>query len=457
MTPEEVASAGPPRGWLASARSRAARLLVGSRGDVAWSLLTEGTSLVSSMLSFLLLGRTLGAAGYGAFVGLYALIGPFLALGQAGVFLAAMDHVARAREDPGAVVGSFLSLTAVASLVFVPLLSAVGLGTIEGLPPLAAVLLVGTEFLLNGVFSTSQAMVQVRAGFPAAARLRILLAASKIALLTGLAAAGSLTLTTLAVGQLATLGAISVLATAKASRQLGAPARPGRIHRRHVRSVLLYGLGIGASMAQNDGDKFVLNAAHHQGDAGRYGAAYRLMQIVMLPTFALASATHVSFLDGADGASAQRRRAIRLSLLALLYAVPAVVCLYLVAPLVPRILTRDFAETARILQLLAPVVLLRAVGVYPMNALMGLGRNGLRTALQLGNAALSLVLYVALIPRWSWQGALAATLVTEVSLCASGWIALLLHERSGATSKLVGEVAPCRSAGPRTASSPSRS
>ncbi len=158
------------------------------------------------------------------------------------------------------------------------------------------------------------------------------------------------------------------------------------------------------------------------------------MQIILLPAFALASATHLSFLDAADGANAQLRRAVRLSLVALLYAVPAVVCLFLVAPLVPRILTRDFAETARILQMLAPVVLLRAIGVYPMNGLMGLDRNGLRTMLLLGNALLSVVLYAALIPGYSWGGALAATLVSEVSLCASSWVALILLERSWASS-----------------------
>jgi O-antigen/teichoic acid export membrane protein len=60
---------------------------------------------------------------------------------------------------------------------------------------------------------------------------------------------------------------------------------------------------------------------------------------------------------------------------------------------------------------------------------MGLGRNALRTKLLVGNAVFSLVLYAALIPRYSWRGALAATLASEVSLCASGWLAILLCQR----------------------------
>lgn len=441
--PTPDASTAPPRGPAGLAR-RAALLLRGSRGDTVWAMFDQGTGLVASMASFLLLGRTLGAAGYGAFVGLYALIGPFLALSQSGIFLAAMEHVAREREDPREVVRSFLAMTIASTVFWVPVLSAVGLRWIEGLPVLAAILLVGNEFGLNGIFSTCQAMVQTVTGFAAAARLRMAVALSKVAVLVLLAAAGALTLTTLAVAQLVALGAINVFALRAVSGLVGAPAWPGRVRRRHVRSVLLYGVGIGASMAQNDGDKFVLNVARHQADAGRYGAAYRLMQIVLLPPFALASATHVSFLNPGDSAHAQSRRAVRLSMITIAYAVPAVLCLVLVAPWVPRILTRDFAETAVILQLLAPVVILRALGVFPMNALMGLGRNGLRTVLLLGNSLFSLVLYAALIPGYAWRGALVATLVSEVSLCASAWVALFSCERTWAAGDCRSEGGTCR-------------
>jgi O-antigen/teichoic acid export membrane protein len=406
---------------------------VGSRsplaGDTAWALLDQGTALVAATLSFLLLGRTLGPVGYGAFVGVYALIGPFLALSQSGVLLAAIEHVARGREDPAEVARSCLSMTAVNAFVWVPILTAVGLRWIDGLPVRTAILLIGAEFCLNGVLATSVGLVQGMRGFAPAVRLRIAASLSRVALLTALAAAGALTLNGLAVGQLVTLGAVTLFALGRLSRLLGVPARPGRIRRGHVRSAWLYGLGIGASGAQTDGDKFVLNAANHQADAGRYAAAYRLMMIVLLPVNALAGATHLSFLNASETASVQLRRAVRLSLASLTYAIPAAVGLVVVAPWVPRILTRDFRETTVILQLLAPVVILRAVGVFPMNGLMGLGRNALRTKLLVGNALFSLVLYAALIPAYGWRGALAATLASEVSLCASGWLAILLCQR----------------------------
>jgi O-antigen/teichoic acid export membrane protein len=416
------------------------RLLRARMGDTVWALVDQGVGVVASMLSFLLLGRTLGASGYGAFVGLYALIGPFLAPSISGVFLAGMEHIVREGEDAVRVARSCLSIAAVNALIWVPALSAVGLHWIDGLPALAAILLVATEFCLNGIFATCQGIVQALTGFAPTARLRIMVALTKIALLTTLAVFGSLTLTTLAVGQVITLGAVALFCAIKISRLIGVPAWPGPIRGRHVRSALLYGLGIAASSVQADGDKFVLNAAHYQADAGRYGAAYRLMSIILMPANALLSATHLSFLQADESADTQLRRAVRLSVVTLIYGVPAVLGLIVFAPLVPKILTREFAETTLILQLLAPVVLLRGVGSFPMNGLMGLGRNAQRTVLLGANALLSLALYILLIPKHSWRGALVATLVSEVSLCASGWVALLLCERRRRTETSPGEL-----------------
>jgi O-antigen/teichoic acid export membrane protein len=397
--------------------------------DTAWALVDQGATLLASTLSFLLLGRTLGATGYGAFVGLYAMIGPFLALGQSGVYLSAMEHIARRGEAPGEVGRSCMSITVLNALLWVPLLSAASLLWIKGLPAFAAVLLIGTEFFLTALFQQSTGIVQVVTGFPAAARLRIAGALLRIALLAILAATSSLTLTTLAVGQAFTMGSAMLFAVWTTSRLAGVAILPGRIRRHHVGSVLLYALQIGASNVQADGDKFVLNAAHHQADAGRYGAASRIMQFALLPLLALVSATHVSFLRGRGEANGQLRRAIRSSLIAMAYGVPAALALFLIAPLAPLVLTRDFSETTRMLQWLAPLVILRGQSTFPMNGLMGLGQNGLRAKLYVGNAMLSVLLYAALIPGHSWRGALAAAFVTELSLSVSGWVALYRCER----------------------------
>lgn len=399
--------------------------------DTIWALVDQGTSIFASTLSFLLLGRTLGAAGYGALVGLYGFMGPFLALGQSGVYLSAMEHIARAGETPEEVGRSCMSITILNALIWVPLLCGGSALWIKGLPVYTAVFLIGNEFLLTALFNQSTGIVQAVTGFPAAARLRIANSLLRLVPLVTLAALGSLTLTTLALGQTITTTAMMLFAVSRTSRLAGTAIVPGPIQRRHVRSVLLYATQIGASNVQVDGDKFALNAAHHQADAGRYGAASRIMMFALLPLLALVNATHVSFLRGRSDASGQMRRAIRSALVAMAYGVPAALCLFLVAPLAPLVLTRDFSETTRMLQWLAPLVILRGNSNFPMNGLMGLGHNALRTKLVVANAALSVVLYAALIPRYSWRGALVAAFVTELSLAVAAWIALYRCERSG--------------------------
>ena len=78
-------------------------------------------------------------------------------------------------------------------------------------------------------------------------------------------------------------------------------------------------------------------------------------------------------------------------------------------------------------------MILRGVGVFPLNGLLGLGRGVLRAKLLVGSALFTLALYAAFIPKYSWRGALVATLVSETVLCASSWITLLLCERGLST------------------------
>jgi O-antigen/teichoic acid export membrane protein len=153
------------------------------------------------------------------------------------------------------------------------------------------------------------------------------------------------------------------------------------------------------------------------------------MQFALVPISALVNAAHLSFLRTGQDANGQMRRAVRLTLASTAYGVLAAVGLFLIAPLAPLVLSRDFSETTRMLQWLAPLVILRGQWTFPMNGLMGLGRNDLRAKLIVANALFSVALYAALIPAYSWRGAFAASLVTEVSLSASGWVALHWCER----------------------------
>jgi O-antigen/teichoic acid export membrane protein len=273
------------------------------------------------------------------------------------------------------------------------------------------------------------AIVQGAHSFRLSMALRIGAQACRIAVLLGLVAADAVSIPHLVLANALVLFAYAALAYGLASRLGSGALVPGRIGAGHLRAALTYGLGIGSAIVQNDGDKLVLNASGHPVDSGLYAAAYRLVGVAMMPASALLSSSHFAVLQASRGSSDQLRRALAYSAVTACYAVPALGVLALLAPWVPRVLGADFEGTSLILQLVAPIALVRALGGYAANGLLGLHRNALRTGLLVAGAAASLVLYLALIPAWSWRGALAASLVSELGLAAACWVALVRCQR----------------------------
>jgi len=83
-------------------------------------------------------------------------------------------------------------------------------------------------------------------------------------------------------------------------------------------------------------------------------------------------------------------------------------------------------------------VILRSIGAFPMTDYSAWS-NDVRTRLLVGNALLSIVLYIALIPTYSWRGALVSTLISESSLFASSWADSLSASAGATTSGHAGQ------------------
>lgn len=132
----------------------------------------------------------------------------------------------------------------------------------------------------------------------------------------------------------------------------------------------------------------------------------------------------MDFLSVDDDHNDQITKARRFALLGIVYSVVFIGGVWVAAPLVPKILGEKFEGTVTMMRLLAPLVPLRGISTFPMNGLLGLGRNRLRTQILITSAIFSLVLYFALIPRYSWKGGVIGTLISESVLFAAAWIAL---------------------------------
>jgi O-antigen/teichoic acid export membrane protein len=372
---------------------------------------------------FLLIPR-LGPAGYGVWAALFALLGPFAAIAHIGVRLTILEGIVRDRQTASAVARSCISLTLLLSGLMAPIVTIAGLVWIETLSFEILALFVASELVAYAVLNTLVSIVQAAYSYARAIQLKLAIGSARILVLLLLVALQSVSIVNLILAHSAMLFVATPLVYLVASRLGLGPILPGRIQPGHLGTTLTHGLGIGSSIAQNDADKVVLNAYGHQADAGLYAAGYRLVNMLMMPLSAFLSSSHFDVLGAARTSSNQLRKAAVFAGVTMAYAIPAVGVLVLCAPLAPKILGSEFEESSVIMQLVAPIAVIRYVGGFACNGLLGLNQNVLRMRLLVAGAAFSLVLYVLLIPAYSWRGALVGSLASEMALAAGCWIGL---------------------------------
>jgi O-antigen/teichoic acid export membrane protein len=276
--------------------------------DTAWSMALEVVSLSGTIISFALLGRSLGAAGYGEYASLYAVIGPLVTLAASGVTLSLMEHVIRDREDLERTARSCLSM----SLLIGALLTLVGVGIatriIEGLSMVAIVSIVLAEFLTVPAAQIAATTVQSRSGFIPATRMRLLMTLARLVLIVALFALDQLSVATLGASYLLMTLVFALIYLRTTANIYGITMRPGRIQRAHFKTSLWYSGGISGLALQNDGDKAVLAAYDFTVQTGLYSAAYRIVQMGLMPPTAFMGSTHQRFLETEPGVKGQHLR-----------------------------------------------------------------------------------------------------------------------------------------------------
>jgi O-antigen/teichoic acid export membrane protein len=127
------------------------------------------------------------------------------------------------------------------------------------------------------------------------------------------------------------------------------------------------------------------------------------------------------------------------------YAVAAALALVLLAPTVPWLLGPEYRNVVEVIRWLAVIPVLRALHYFAADALTGSGHQGWRTAAQLTVAGFNVALNVVLIPRYSWRGAVWASIASDAALALLLWAVLgALVFRASAPNAVIGPLAPER-------------
>jgi O-antigen/teichoic acid export membrane protein len=396
-----------------------------------WGFAYEGVALFSTIIAFTLLGRTLGVEGYGDYASLYAIVGPLGNLAASGVPLALMQHVVRDRTEVEVVVRSCLTLTLLFGTALTILGVIVASLVVPSLPLTTTGAIILLEFVSLPLGSVAFTTVQSIAGYTPATQLRLIPLFIRLCIIITLSATGNLTVATLGAVYLTVSTIMSLIALRVVSNRYRFSPWPGRIRGRDVKTSLSYSLGITGMSLQNDGDKAVLASYGYRTETGLYAAAYRIVQLGLLPVGVLFGVSHQRFLNHQDGEKNQHlRRSVKFAGVTAAYGLLFAIFVVIIAPVLPRLVGEDFRGSVQMVRWLAPLVLLRSLAIFPSNGLMGLGKTFLRSMLLVFTAAVSMVLYIVLIPIMNWKGAVLGTMIGEALLAVLAWGFLLYHQRA---------------------------
>jgi O-antigen/teichoic acid export membrane protein len=173
----------------------------------------------------------------------------------------------------------------------------------------------------------------------------------------------------------------------------------------------------------NDIDKAVLAHLGQTTAAGVYSAAYRIIDVASTPIYSIYSAAFPQFFrEGAKSVRAARDFSIGLLKKTVLYSVAAALLMYFGAPFLPYILGKSFAASTGALRWLCLLPLIRCFHYAAGTTITGSVSQWYRTAQQVTAALLNLGLCAWLIPKFSWPGAAAASLLTDGALAVMNWI-----------------------------------
>jgi O-antigen/teichoic acid export membrane protein len=409
-----------------------------STGTVArntlWMFCGLGLRLVIQALYFVVIARSLGASGYGAFIGVVALVGivyPFGDLGSGGLLV---KNVSRDQSRFPGYWGTALLITGASSSALFLAVLALSHFTLPAAIPLRLVLLVsGSDLVgLNVITMCCQAF-QAFDRLHWTATINVLVSASRlVAALILVAIQRHPSPLQWGYVYFFSTALIAVTAVVLVSAKLGSPRFGWQRGPGEVREGFYFSAGLSAQTIYNDLDKMMLARLGTLEATGIYGAAYRLIDVSFVPVSSLLTASYSNFFRaGADGISASLSYAKPLLLRALGYAVLACITLLGCAGIIPHILGAEYARTVEALRWLSVLPILKVVHYFYSNALTGAGYQALRTKIQVGVAIFNVAVNFWLIPAYSWRGAAWSSIASDGLLaCGIGLAVFVLFRRS---------------------------
>lgn len=365
---------------------------------------------------FIILARVLGADEYGLFVGGLALVTTFASVAGLGAGNVLVMRTARDVTAYRSQLGTALAYTA---LTFIPLAAIVGTIVLVITPVLIWVVLplLVSELLFSRIYDVGLQSFQSHENLRGVAHFNVGASAGRVVLVAAFAVLGL----NGAAGWAWCYAAVSVLMAAAllivCTRHFGTPVLDRASLRNSWRIGVFFALGMSSRITLNDSDKFVLVSNGFEAEAGQYGASHRLVNMAFAPLQAITYSLNTElFRAGKSGYRAAWQVLRRVLPIAAGYVVLAVLLLWLLSPIAVLILGNDYSLVARMLPFVA-LTLFGQTGYYFFgDALMGLGRQGVRSVSQSVVGGGVLVSNVLLVPTFGWVASAVIAIIASLLL-----------------------------------------
>jgi O-antigen/teichoic acid export membrane protein len=411
--------------------------------SAGWMFLGQGLSFAVQAVYFVLLARLLGAGQYGIYVGAAAAVSLLSQYSTLGSGLVLLREVSRRNDAFPQYWGNVLITTlGVGSLATLALAACGGWMVGPASASIIALVAAGECTCARIAEAGGQAFqafekLELTALLTSLTNVARLLAAVYMVL-----ALHHATVRQWVVASLCVSCCSAVTTLALVTVRLGWPKFSFRLLRERALEGVGFSIAASTTTAYNDLDKAMLSRYGMLAANGIYTMAYRVVDMSCTPIRAVQAAAFPRFCQsGQNGAHCSIGLTRKVVSKTLPFGLLAAAAMFLVAPVLPYIAGRSFANSVSALRWLCLLPVFRSLHLGAGDTLTGAGYQRYRTGSQICAASLNVALNLWLIPTYSWRGAAWASLLSDGTLAAVNWILLAWLVRREVHARLADAVA----------------
>lgn len=394
--------------------------------NTLWAITGQTARMLIQTAYFILIARLLGASGYGAFVGVAAMIAILSAFAGMGTGIVLLKEASRNPQMLPFYWGRSLGVVAASGAVLVLVSLSIATWLLPPSIPRSIVLILAiSDLVLMPAHLASTQVFQARERLGVMTVLHMVLTVARLlAAVIMMTVVPTPTAQDLAWYYLAATLFAAVVSINYVIREYGAPRWQCQGLLSDLREGSYYSLGTFAHYIISNVDKALLVSLASSGAAGIYTAAQRVSEAVLMPVLALlAAATPRLFQRGEKGIKASLTVVSRLLPLLLVYTIAAAVGLYLIAPLLPLLFGAQYQLTEPVARWLAVLPLVHMLHSVAADALTGAGHQRIRSIVVISAAILNVLLNLWWIRESSYLGSAWALLTTFAFSSTCLWFA----------------------------------